>query len=134
MQLGLIIAVLSLAHAACDSVDSVVEVGRIERSGGTHPIHVPASADVGRPVVVTVTTVGDGCVSFESTEVETSTDGVDITPYDRRQIGEGCLLLLYSFPHEAVLTFDSPGKVDARVHVRRYSGEIETFPYQITVA
>ena len=102
--------------------DFVVELGVVEFLDHRPLIDVPASASVGVPFQATVDTYGDGCVSFESTDVSVREADADITPYDRRRIPRGdvaCTLFLMHIPHEVSLTFASAGNKTVRIHGRK---------------
>ncbi|MBA3458461.1 MAG: hypothetical protein H0T46_00755 [Deltaproteobacteria bacterium] len=114
---------IALLFAACTSEpDSVVEVGYVEYVGEPAVIEAPSSATTGVPLLVNVRTYGGGCVELESTAVTVTGDGVDITPYDRRQTGENqaCILILKYLAHEASVVFDMPGTKTLRIQGRRW--------------
>lgn len=105
-----------LGLLACD--DSVVEVGVIERSSDPAHIEVPASVRRGESALVRVRTYGTMCMSLEGTEVVTTEDGAEITPYDRREPG-GCVQALIQFGHETYVRFDALGHKSILVNGRR---------------
>lgn len=112
--------------AACD--DSVVEVGVLQFHNDPVRILVPDTARPREAVLVQIVTYGDGCVSVEDTEVEPSEEGAEITPYDRRRVGEGaCPQIQLHLSHDVQITFDTAGPKTIRVHGRReYASAGET--------
>ena len=118
-----VLAVIALA--GCDP-DHVIEPGVLNFSNQPAEIEVPSSATVGEAFVVRCTTFGDGCVSFERTDLDQAADGADVFPLDRRDIPSGngtCPEILLQFHHDATLSFDSPGTKEIRFHGRNVSAE-----------
>ncbi len=115
------LCILSLVYActACGE-DAIIEVGQIE-AGPSAPmrIQVPESANVGESVPVGLVTYGDGCISFEETDVSITDDGAEITPYDRRRDGGRCPLILLEFNHDTTVSFGTPGAKLIRINGRR---------------
>ena len=94
-----------LAAAAC--TDTVVEVGVIEHDGPVNA-NVPSNANIGQSLLVGLATYGDGCVSFERTDVELSPDAARITPYDVRREGN-CPQIQLEISHDVDLVFETAG-------------------------
>lgn len=119
-HLALTVAVLSYG---CDSgPEYVIEVGEIVRVNGNYDIVVPATVAVGAEAAVSVTTLGSGCVTLDSTAVQRDSAAADITPYDLRRIpgeNEGCTLMAVPLVHQASVRFDEPGTKTLRFHGRR---------------
>lgn len=80
--------------------------------GDTALITLPARASVGTPVTIRASTFGDGCYRQGETEVSRNGLAAEIAPFDYRQEGAGviCTHQLREFPHQAVVTFDTPGQ------------------------
>jgi hypothetical protein len=120
---------LLAATAACGGpADSVIEPGRLEFYDYQPMIDVPSSATSGVSINMTVRTYGGGCISFESTDVAVTHDGADVYVYDRRRIpgeSEACTLDLVFIPHDAMLTFTTPGTKTIHIHGRRYVPPID---------
>jgi hypothetical protein len=111
---------LALVTLAACTEDSVVEVGFVEYHGTPFMLHMPAAARAGESFEIGVPTYGPGCVSEESTHVQTESEAlVTITPYDRRIVTDGCLLNLQTFPHRARVSFALPGTKTLRVRGRK---------------
>lgn len=115
-----IITILWIGSAltACDD-DTVVEIGEIEGDGAPLRISVPGSARIGEPALIGLITYGDGCSSFERTEIVAFPDEVEVTPYDRRKLGSGCPQILLQFNHDTTIIFDSAGNKVIKIHGRR---------------
>jgi hypothetical protein len=111
---------IGLVLSACTD-DSVVEVGQLEVPGGGQRVAVPTSATTGEPFQVDIATWDDGCISFERTDVETSNESVEITPYDRRTLDGGCTDILLELDHGQTIVFDTAGAKTVRVVGRRVS-------------
>lgn len=81
----------------------------------------PATAQVGMPVSVTVSTYGGGCESASSMDTSANADTVTLVPYDRtyRQPGDICTSVLRRLPHTTQLTFPSTGTWTIVVRGRR---------------
>ncbi len=99
---------LGCALVACAD-GTTVELGQIEADGAPLRIGIPASATIGQSVLVGLVTYGDGCVSFEETQVTITEHGADITPYDRRTLEAECPLILRAFDHDATVRFETAG-------------------------
>lgn len=106
------------AICAC-SEDTITQIGQIEGDGAPQRIQVPDSAMIGKPVLVQLVTYGDGCVSQGDTDIVLTADVAEITPYDRRVVGDGCPLVLREFEHQTTVTFDTSGDKIIRVNGRR---------------
>jgi len=118
--LSILLGVLS--GCVSDEVESVVEVGWVDYAGDLAIIEVPATATRGVPFPLRVSTVAGGCMRVESTEVSSTSDALDLTPYDRRVVpseGEACTAALVHLLHEEWVTFDSAGPKTVRIHGRR---------------
>ena len=130
---GLVLAML--LFAACADEDSVVELGALAYNPYDPPrVEVPSSVVAGDAFRVYVTTFGDGCISFERTDVVIDGDVVDISPYDRREIpppNVGCIDIGYDFDHGGTVIFQTPGTKLVRVHGRRVEGRIGRPDYEI---
>lgn len=109
--------------AGCDD-DAVVEIGVIEQPPDPARIEVPATATRGEPFGVGLVTYGDGCVSFENTEINVTEDDAEITPYDRRTVGTSCTQILLQLPHDATLMFETTGPKLIRIRGRQRQGEL----------
>jgi hypothetical protein len=112
-----------VVSCGCDSgPDYVIEVGDIVRTNGIYDIHTPTAVAVGADAALSVTTLGGGCVTLDSTAVQLDSAGADITPYDLRRIpgeNEGCILIAVPLVHEALVHFDEAGAKTLRFHGRR---------------
>jgi hypothetical protein len=117
---------LGVACISCDfDPEYVVEIGKITYSDGNPSIDSPATVTAGEEATVIVVTVGNGCVTLESTSVVLDAASADITPYDRRRIpdeNEGCTQIAIPLAHKAQVRFDQPGAKTLRFHVRRATG------------
>src|SRR6185312_4590333 len=84
----------AVSWTGCTTADEpVVAVGQILFADGSAVVAASPNGSVSSPLVVEVTTVGDGCTSLDSTVVDQQDDGGDLTPYDRRVVpkeGTGC--------------------------------------------
>jgi hypothetical protein len=111
--------VLGLVVSACAGEGrEVVEVGVVDPD--TYPVQVPARVAVGEQATITVVSYGDGCTAFESTDVQQTETGLDITPYDTRTRGV-CDDAAYPIEHPAAVTFAAPGTKTIRVHGWKFS-------------
>jgi hypothetical protein len=78
---------------------------------------VGSSFLVGQPFTIKITTHGNSCVSFHSTEVDIGEHVVDIRPYDRRHSLDGfCDDILLTFDHSTEITLDERARTLIRVH------------------
>ena len=121
---------VTLIVGACGGPDDpVVEPGIIEYYDVAGPtIDVPVSASVGTPLNISVTTYGDGCISFDSTEVNVADEHADIYTFNQRRIATeetGCTLILNHIPHQASVTFASVGTKAIRIHGRKIGSQID---------
>lgn len=123
------VATVALLLSACGTTDdSVVELGRIEFYHDPAIVEAPSSAGIGQSFVVRVMSYGGGCISPERTDVELTSDDVNIMPYDRRHIpaeNEACTSELRLFPHEATLVFNVAGSKTIRIHGRRVNFDVD---------
>jgi hypothetical protein len=108
--------ILALAiGVGCSSIGPAGEV-RVPGSllgyfGDSAFITLPARAQVGAPVTIRASTFGDGCYRQGETDVSRNGLTAEIAPFDYRQEGDViCTRQLREFPHEAVVTFDTPGQ------------------------
>jgi hypothetical protein len=123
---GVALALLSLA--ACADEDSIVELGVLAYNPYDPPrVEVPLSVAEGVALHVDVTTFGDGCVTYERTDLDIDGDVIDIFPYDRRELpppNGGCTLIGLDFDHGGAIIFKTAGAKLIRVHGRRVDGRI----------
>jgi hypothetical protein len=105
--------VAAVVLTACsDDPEWVIKVGLIQMTPD-----VPSPVIAGQPFVVRITTGGNSCVEPERTDVEQTSYGALVIPYDRHQVPDGfaCLQLLQYFQHEATVVFDAPGAQTIRI-------------------
>ena len=89
-------------------------------------ITVPDTVLLGDPFSVSVRTYGDGCVSEDGTEVESTSLSFQITPYDVLTLGRGviCPAIVRHFDHTATLTATQSGTAQITFHGRQLPGEL----------
>jgi hypothetical protein len=115
-----IVTVVMLATAACAEPDHVIELGVIEFLNDPLMVEVPSDASIGAPIIVSVITYGGGCHAMERTDIELTSNGADVFPFDRRIVPNGaCTQPLLFFSHDVTVSFDTPGSKDIRFHGRR---------------
>lgn len=124
--------------ALCGCADeSVIEVGQLEIEGAGRHVVVPMDAMVNELLLIEIMTWGDGCYSFERTDVELIGDSIDVTPYDRRRLGDGvCPNILRHLDHSVTVKFETPGAKTVRVTGRRVFPSVDeplelTFPVMV---
>lgn len=135
---------LVLAAAACggggDPLDSLdgwkVVVGRISPSlSSVQAARAPATARVGVPFTVTVTTVGSGsCTRAAGARVSrVNARFVVVEPLDRERDGT-CTDDLASYPRDVRVTFEEAGDAVVRVSGRAFTpGEPATVDLPVRV-
>ncbi|MEN8145555.1 MAG: hypothetical protein ABFS14_11455 [Gemmatimonadota bacterium] len=79
-------------------------------------IEVPDSARARHAFDISVTTSGDGCVSFGGTEVQVTQRTVDFRPFDLHNGEDLCFSIQNLFEHRASVQFNEPGHVAVRIH------------------
>ena len=130
---------LLIALAVCGCTDDRTILGCLE---DLYPpqIDAPATARVGQPFAVQLTTYGgllpDTCVaSGVRTDVDLHDDGADIWPYDRRaDPNDNCIASLMWIGHPVTLTFAVAGSKTLRFHGRRFaSRDAEMIEVPVTV-
>jgi hypothetical protein len=129
-------SMMTCAFMSACAEDAVVEIGLLEVQGAGQQVQVPLDAVVNEPFRVELKTWGDGCFSLERTDVETTVDEVQITPFDRRKLGSGCPTILNGFDHGQTIMFDSSGNKTVRIVGRREVGNMDemlelTFPVTV---
>lgn len=110
--------------AACADSDppmeqTVVDVGAIQFIDSKPVIDAPMTAVVGSAAVVSVTTIGSGCYSVDSTLVQPTADGGDLTPYDRHVVPgphSACPAIELTLVHSGTFQFTSSGSKTITVH------------------
>jgi len=138
--LTLAIALLSCADSTATSGSWRVEIGLlVPELSRIQAVVIPESIFVGRPIRVTVNTVGSStCVRPAGVVVEGSGTRVQtLTPLDSVGVGMSCTDDLAQHSHPVTLTFSQAGSATIRVRgyvrgtdlVRR----IETIQAQVTV-
>lgn len=108
----------------CSDPDTVVELGFIEYPGVPFTASVASPVERGEPVSVLVDTYGDACTTVESTEVVQDETEADITPFDRRSVGD-CSVVLGRNKHEGSVRFETPGTKMLHIHGRSYVSNTE---------
>ena len=116
---------------SASTTKTYVVVGDIDVVGGKPSVQAPATAQAGSGAVIVVTTVGAGCYTVHSTEVDETTDGGDVTPYDQfvTAPNTGCPANRIMLTHTAALQFPTPGSKTVTVH----SGTGTNYPITIDV-
>ncbi|NVB79207.1 MAG: hypothetical protein HOV81_12470 [Kofleriaceae bacterium] len=133
---ALVLTVLALA--GCTEPDYDVVVGRIQLWDEPVMIEVPSSARRGELAIVNVTTSGNECVDYLSTDLDVHGDVADVTPLDRHPRGNlVCHDIWKSIRHEVGIAFDTAGVKTIVVHGRRttanFGDEVIEVPFTITV-
>lgn len=119
MRVGL--ALVSLL-AACAADGDVVDVGVLAFGDEAPRITVPdAPVGTGKPFVVSVDTLGGGCIRFERTDIVTTDTGADLMPYDREHVPRSrvCTAELAFLHHDASFVFETTGPKEIHIHGRR---------------
>jgi hypothetical protein len=82
-------------------------------------IQGPATGSVGEPLVFTVSTFGNSCISSQGAKVVVGGLQATVTPYDREYRGpRECLDYLKAYPRTVTVVFTSPGNATVRVQGR----------------
>jgi hypothetical protein len=118
-------AAFTLLLAACTD-DGWSEVKLAELYPRFPEFQVPSSAATGESITVSFNTAGSTCVTFERTDVELTTDGADIVPYNRiHHPGENtkCGHDLRVVPHAVTFAFETSGVKTIRVHTLDWAGD-----------
>ena len=124
--------ILALVVAACSAEEtarpgrSVRRVATIQYDRGSVSLAVPATARVGEPIPVVVTTYGDGCHREDSTEVHVTGLRAEVVPYQRvytPRADEGCALALHVNPRLVRVVFRAAGRATVRVTGRAELGD-----------
>ena len=106
------IAVVALTGCATDDDDSVVQLGVLYEQNQT-TIVSPTNVAAGSAFTVSIDTWGNSCMSADSTVIALTSDGVSITPYDKRLIpnrmGFACAQTLMAISHTASITLTLSG-------------------------
>jgi hypothetical protein len=117
------------AVSACARDGIVEQIGQIQGDGAPLGIQVPDSARLGESVLITLVTYGNGCMSRGDTEISIREDDVEITPYDRRNVGTGtCPTILLEFEHDLTVVFDTAGSKRIRIN-GRHTGTRDGAPF-----
>lgn len=126
------VVVLLMVGACAEEVDLIPPKMRIADIGAVtgDPIEAPATARVGTPFVVQVTSVGCD-LAYGGADIE----GVDLTPYELyfdppRYDCTKDMMELTTLHHAMQLRFDMPGIRTLWIHVLR-DGEIVHIPVDV---
>src|SRR5688572_24413325 len=103
--------------SGCDA--SFVERGVIQFGNEPAYIESPTSVSVHASFSVRVATFGDGCVSYDSTDVSVEGPDTVIEPYDRNSGADVCTSIGNTFLHDVTLRFDAVGPERIQVRGRR---------------
>jgi hypothetical protein len=117
------LAACTLAHLAACADESVLELGYIEYASSPFVIELPSPLLAGQPIIATITTYGNGCVSAYSTGQATSEDTIYLTPFDVRRLPDdgACPDIVQSMLHRVEIVFPLPGTWTVRVHGRAFA-------------
>jgi hypothetical protein len=117
-------ALFTLLLAACTD-DGWSEVKLAELYPRWPDFQVPSSAVTGESSAVSFNTAGSTCVTFERTDVELTTDGADIFPYNQIHHPEHakCGQDLRLVPHVVTFAFETSGAKTIRVHALDWAGD-----------
>jgi len=128
---GAIFGVLASCTDSSSGPKTVVVLGDVGFASGKPLIQAPATAQAGSGAVIVVTTIGAGCYTVHSTEVDETTDGGDVSPYDQFVSAPdiGCPTNAIMLMHTAAFRFPTPGSKAVTVH----SGTGATYPITIDV-
>jgi hypothetical protein len=106
------LALAALVAAACPSPFSADTERRraiIVLGDAAPEVEVPATATVGAPFTVKVTSYGGGCVRADRTEVGVSGSVATVEPYQVIEKGRACTADLRTDVNIASIRFDTPG-------------------------
>ncbi|MDQ3369329.1 MAG: hypothetical protein M3680_28215 [Myxococcota bacterium] len=121
--------------AACGEGErSEVVLGIIELEDEKLRLTVPDRGIVGTPLRVGVGTFGDHCYSFESTEVDVTSNAATVVPFDRQRFD--CPLGVIYVDHSTDVVFTTPGIKTVVIRgrkVRYESDEVVEKIYTVTV-
>ena len=105
--------------------DGNLEIGQL--IDWLDPLVVPDTVLVGRPFLVTVTTMGSGCTRVDKTEIEFQDNVATITPYDYEDFSGGdCPLVQLALHREVELRFPTVGDGQVILRGRDSSDRIVT--------
>ena len=129
-----------LGQASCESSlspDEVLVIGTLsdEPAFGL-PIEVPDTVAVDTPFVVTVRTMGGGCVRVGPTEASTDGIAASVVPYDYAPPAGSvvdCDLILKIFEHHAAIVFETSGSATVTVRARDGTGAVQDHVHHVWV-
>jgi hypothetical protein len=118
--------------------DVDVELGRIQFYDDGPLVEVQSSARVGQAIHISVITYGGGCIDHARTDVEQSSERVEIYPFDTRPPTDAiCTLELRHLDHSTTFTFATAGVKTVEVFGRRVDQRVDemiSVPFSIDVS
>lgn len=120
---------------ACDVFDPDIDVvhGDVAGSAIQPAVSVPGIVAAGQPFDVDIQTAGNGCYSFQRTEVKLDGMTAEIRPFDRVDLSDPCEDVLTLIDHTVTLRFARRGYATVHVIGKQPDGTREVFTTTVRV-